>query len=1287
VTATVRYRKPIELLRLGRQHAIVEASAGTGKTYVLEHLVIELLLSTGATLEQILLVTFTEKAAAELTHRIRRKLEELVDMDAGHPRAREAADAPDEECWRLDGPARERLRRALLGFDRASIFTIHAFCQRVLNENAFLHGRLFDEEAVNEEEAFHAAFVETLRREIAPDPSGALLLEAWRRAGQDLARLERRVLFECHKKLAGIHPPRPDSLRPEAVFDPERIARAVAAWPVLDEDDERLCKTLQRSKIHYQTARSLVARLRAVTTALGAAAEGPAALLGAIERLERASTWTKKKDGLFRSIYDAAAPKVAGDPVVDVIRQAALALDAALPPLAALLTARILPPTAARLARRKREAGQFDFQDMLTLVARSLEGDGPRARGLIAALRARYRHALVDEFQDTDEVQWQIFRRLFFTEGAQVLTLVGDPKQSIYSFRGADVHTYLRARGEVEAVQPAVFLSASFRATADLVAAQNAILEQRDPQPFFRADGAIQYDHPVSCGQPELALLDGAGQPAPPVVVLDVARDPAAAPGAKLPLWQIKPALLGAMAGEIGRLLAQPTRLFLRQRPGQPAVPIGARDIYVLTRTIRESREIGEALRAARIPFAYFKQEKLFDTLEAREVRDLLRALADPDDRTARLRAWITGFFGLTLPELAACDDLPADHPLMARLQEWRGLGEAGRFDRLFARIIDDSGIVCRALFAHGSGSGSGERSLTNVLHLFELLQEEAARGRCTLRELAQRLGSYVAGTRRPPEQESDVQRLETDADAVQIMTIHQSKGLEAAVVFVYGATWRFPGSNVRAFHDAAGRRVIRVGRQPEQEERIYFDEEDDEERRVLYVALTRARARLYLPRYPLKPIISLRGSYRFINERLHALLGGITPDQVRRLFAAVPVLAPSEVAPAAGGAALAGAIAGWEPPAALLAAAETPADFRLAADTRAGFLVTSYSAVSRRQGRFVPTGSVGDLDADGAGPVDSDGDGDPDGGGGAAVTIGDPIADPDPDPDELDLGAAVLAPTLSPPDELPRGRLSGSFLHELLEHLPLDTLVGRPPLEDWRRRPQIEALFERMRRRHDRRAAHLPHAQRLIHTALTVPVRLGDAMIEGGLASVEMPTREMEFLFPIPERAHPLFLDRRVDEPAGGAKGDVHGDGRDSDGRGGHGDSDGDADGPPRLWPIGRGVVKGFIDYLFQHEGRVYVCDWKGDWLPDWQPARLAAHCEQHYAVQAQLYTLATLRLLGLTGGADFDRRFGGVLYCFLRGMREGDPGAGLFFHRPSWPEIIRWERSMLEPRYWGLS
>ena len=656
------------------------------------------------------------------------------------------------------------------------------------------------------------------------------------------------------------------------------------------------------------------------------------------------------------------------------------------------------------------------------------------------------------------------------------------------------------------------------------------------------------------------------------------------------------------MADEIRRLLSPDGALSLHNSDGPKRIT--ARDIFVLAFTNSECNEIGETLRAAGLPFAFYKEDNLFQTSQAKDVLDLLRAIAEPDDRTLRARAFLTAFFALDLADLAFRPD-DAD-PLLRRLFEWRDLALAGDFGALFAGILQQSGLVCREICFSPS-----ERALTNYLHIFEVLQEEAARSHAGLRELVETLGAYVNGTRLPPGDERNLQRLESDADAVQVMTVHKAKGLEADVVFLYGGFNRRTPASLRVFHDRRDRRVVHLGSLDPQEQQDYASEIADEDRRMLYVALTRARARLYLPHCPASSS-GIPGPYRLFGPILDKLLADA---KTSRLFHRVPVACPAE-APVELPAPSSAALSAWQPP-------ELPADlaateFHQIAKQRAGFVVTSYTGVKRRHGGFVVPEEPADLS-----------------------TANEPT-----EPD---------APAPVDPRELARGRLSGIFLHAILEQVPLDSLTGSGSSAEWAAQPEIAKLLQRLAHRHERDPDQIAHAAHLVHTALSTPLRLGDCLVPA-LGQARPSLREIEFLYPIPEEHHQLL------GQTGLAREDGH------------------------AWSIERGLVKGFIDYLFEHEDRIYLCDWKGDWLPSWDSDRLRAHCENNYAIQARLYTLAVLRLAGLSNRAAFERRFGGVLYCFLRGMRPGDTEAGVYFRRPDWQTVLNWQAEMLGSEFWGL-
>ena len=1184
MSAAIRYPRPPELDQLGTRHAVVEASAGTGKTYLLEHLMVELLLNHGARMEEILVVTFTERATAELCLRLRKKLSDLCHLSV------EPADAKQANCWLIDDKARGRLRDALLAFDRATISTIHGFCRGILGDHAFLHRRMFDEQAVDEKDAFHTAFVECLRDDFAVQPELKPYLRAWLSTGHSAADLE-SDLGACTRELARIFPPRPEALQPQ--FDEAALAAAVTAWPAETAGDPTLAERLKRSGIKGSTAKAVLARVAALSEMVAEAGKTGDIAAFLMQLQTKESVW---KERGFPYLLDHLAI-AAADAKVSALHRATASIRDARAPLLAAVAHKFLPLVRARLQERKRAAGLYDFQDMLTLVAERLGGEDPPAQLLLSTLRRRYKYALIDEFQDTDDVQWFIFRRLFFeSREHHVLTVIGDPKQAIYRFRGADVHTYLRARTEImQAGGALVKLAQNFRSTQAVIDGYNAVFDRSTG--FFRAGSGIDYAQPVTCGRAR-GLVGTDDQPRPGVVIFDVQAPE------RTPVADIRRVLRRQIADEIRRLLSDDGALFLRD--GSAHKRIAARDIFVLAFTNNECLEVGETLRGAGLPFAFYKEDNLFQTSHAKDVLDLLRAIAEPDNPTLRARAYLTAFFALDLADLAQRDRPDDADPLLRQLFEWRDLALSGDFGALFARVLAQSGVVSRDICLSQS-----ERALTNTLHIFEVLQEEATRTHASLRELVETLGAYVNRTRLPPGDERNLQRLESDADAVQVMTVYKAKGLEADVVFLYGGLNRGTHSSAPVFHDQQDQRVAHLGSLDPLEKDTYAKEIADEDRRVLYVALTRARGRLYLPRCP-AGLSGVAGAYRMLGPIFDKLLGDAGTGG---LFHCVPVVC-RENAGLESPVFAAAALSHWQPPA--LPPDASAAEFHKIARERAGFVVTSYTGVKRRHGGFVVPEDPADLS-----------------------TANEPF--------EHDLPAPV------DPHELSRGRLSGIFLHAILEEVPLDSLTAPSSSAEWAAQPQIAQLLARLAHRHERDPGQITHAAHLVHTALSTPLRLGDCLVPG-LGWARPSLREVEFLYPMPEQDHPLLGQTLVAQEG------------------------------TRAWSIERGLVKGFIDYLFEHEGRVYLCDWKGDWLPSWDSDRLRIHCENNYDIQARLYTLAVLRLAGLSDRAAFERRFGGVLYSFLRGMRPGDEQAGIYFRRPDWQTVLDWQAEMLGSEFWGL-
>jgi exodeoxyribonuclease V beta subunit len=1119
---------------------VIEASAGTGKTFTLEHLVVDLVLREGTPLESILVVTFTEKAAQELQVRLRAKLRGLLE-------GTEAPAAPGEDAWRIDETARARLAEALVRFDRATIATIHAFCQRVLTEHAFVHRRPFSQTLVDGRAAFERAFVDVLRTELAREEAPRRWLEAW----LDTASLRRLVeLGWTAASRGGVLSPR---------FDSRELERGLAELRKAPTHFRAVRPMLVRGGVRGDALRRAEAGLRRLLE-LAEVAErsGPAAFLQALEAAESP----------IAPLLEICRPAADRQPGLRHLAEALDLLERSVAPFASAVLQVVLPRVTRRLQAQKALKGELDFSDMLRLVDESLAG--PSGEALARALRERYAVALIDEFQDTDPVQWSVFRRLFLAPGAAGrLFVIGDPKQAIYGFRGADVGTYLEARDELLATGGTrAVLGESFRASPPLLDALNCLFDPSAPLPFF--PGAIDYAEPVRAGRPEGAALLEPEAPGPAAVLLQPALEEAP-PGAR----GARKALAGIIGDEIASLLDS-ARTLIRHPGEAPPRPLLAREIFVLTRSAVEGREIAELLAARGLPAALYKQEGLFQSPEAHDVRALLAAVADPHRPGRALRAWRTPFFGVPLERLPACTDLRASDPLVARLLEWSALADARDYPRLFARILEQSGITERLVFAEH------DRALTNHLHLFEILQAEARDGRPPIGELLDRFTAFMEGRRRPVGEDGNVERLESDRDAVQVMTMHKSKGLEAEVVFLYGGLTD-PRGQVHPFHEDGVRRLF-VGREPPERAR---KDAEEETRRLAYVALTRARTRLYVPFFGAGPdggplVENLGGLQALLEPHLADQAEPSATWALRRR----PPPPPEAPAPPD----LAARLADWRPPPELLERPRASLSFAELRSERWGPIVTSYSRMK---------GELGSGDRADRGAAE-----------------GEPAS-----AEELSASAPAKPPA---PEELPPGAASGRFLHEVLERVDVRRAAAEPDPEAWSELPEVRAVLDEALARHRRRPLHRAHGARLVHAALTAPLCLGSQRtLHGGLADADRWVREMEFLFTLP--AAPTS-----------------------------------------------GFVKGFIDVVLEVEGRLYVLDWKSDDLASHDPDEIDRHVRAHYLLQAEIYAVAAVRMAGIASEEEYEARFGGALYVFLRGLGSSTPGAGQWFRRPSWRELL---------------
>jgi exodeoxyribonuclease V beta subunit len=1158
----------LETIDLGA-HAIIEASAGSGKTYTLEHLVLELV-ARGAPIEEILVVTFTDKATREMRQRVRARLV-----------ASRAAVLATGASSRLAA----RLGAAVAGFDRAPISTIHAFCQRALAEHAFASGRPFAFQRTDGRESFGHAWRQLVRTGLA---GGAALRPGQAALRSALTAMAARGDGAVGRLEALLHTwmLEPGEVRPP--FEAVEAARALLAMPTTHElvADAALAPRWAEllSEIPSLTARARVRdALIELATALGphrealelALAEGRdvADTLAWGPALAWASSSTDPR-GLETNVAlcarHLAALGATSAPGREVTLEATLrVLHRSLGSPVPYLVATVLPQVKELWAREKRDAASLDFDDMLTALRDAVVRD-PAVR---RALRARHRHALVDEFQDTDEVQWEIFRRLFVEpdeeagpdEAGRTLVVIGDVKQAIYGFRSADVHTFedacrdLEARGARRAA-----LMESYRSSAAMLEGLDRVFAGRPDEPSL-ARGLAGYEHPLRAGLPGRRALGEDGSEAPAIVVQHLVG----APELRLPL--IRRALADAIAKECRALVAGGLGL-VDDAEAAPR-PVRLSEIFVLTRSASEGLEVAEAFRRQGVPHAFFKQDGLFRTREAREVLEVLRALADRHDRNLTTRALLGPFFGVPLRELPAAHAIDSGHPLSRRLTRWAGLAAEGRIAALFTAMLEGSGLSRRELYLH-----QGERALVNYRHLLELLLALAIERRLHVGELALELSRRIeraeAGASGDDE---DVQKLESERDAVQILTMHKSKGLEAEVVFVLGGLGKPPKRRLapRVVHERAeGGRARRVAWAvaddglAETEISVDLDgvgvplaralerEAREEDERLYYVAMTRAKRRLYLPYFgsPPRPMPRrddvaydpphLKGSYRVLNDRLRALaeagelVGGVFSVQTIEVGPRVRARATASALPAPA-------------PAREAAVTTLPAQERARLCARyAGFEVTSYTrmkALSRARGA---------LEADGRG----------------AASV------------ELAPSLALLAgevPLESPGASGPGGARFGVLVHGVIEDV-LEARASALDAASLASLPSVEARMATSGATSEERNLALELASRALRTPIETPC----LSLPMGLAHVERRAVEMPFLFPVPERSHP---------PLASGQG---------------------------MLVVERGFVRGVIDVLFEHEGLTYVLDWKTDRLPSYDEPTLREHVEEDYRVQIALYT-----------------------------------------------------------------
>ncbi len=1145
---------------LDKGTVLLEASAGTGKTYALVGILLRLLLEEEiATIDQALVVTFTIAATDELKNRLRKGLVTALAACEGRPVTGEFF----QGLARHGDKGAGILRAALAQFDRVSIATIHGFCKRVLDETAFESREPFDLDfALDEVPLWELAAEDALRRVRAlPYATLGAVLDHRDLAPAKLVAQYR--LWQRHPDVV---------LRPEAP-DPETCLRAlqesvVPAAATFDDTIAQRLADVSWTKGDSPLAPDPEGALARLRTRLASEPELaiPMLLDFSAERLEA----TKRKK----------PPQPLSHPFLDACTAVAAAFDTAFAHVRSLL----LRSMHERIDAHKREQRVLSFSDLLQRTLAALR-DPSRAKIVLEALGSRYTAALIDEFQDTDSVQYEIFSTCFAN---RPLFLVGDPKQSIYGFRGADLETYFAA--QKDAVARAT-LDDNHRSSHELVHATNLL--------FARSEAFV--DQRLLFAPVRAAARPGA---------LGIAGDPGApfrwrflpptttGKAALVPTDVAEERIAKDIAAEISRLLRCGARI--------DRTPVRPRDIAVLTRTNRQAILVQDTLRDTGIVAAIGKAGDVFETDEIDDVERILTAVLQPVDLSRARSAMATRLWGFDARRLAALDpDGTAFDTELARLDRWRQTWMRRGFVVAKEQMLDDLGAEARLLAIAG-----GERRLTNFQQIFEMLHEAEHEHHLSPEGLLQWLRHE-----RTHQDEIDYQRrelrLESDDDAVQILTVHGSKGLQYEIVFCPFA-WGGRGQPRAPLlvQDGATREIVFSIDDHPTATALGDEERLAEDVRLVYVAVTRSKRRCYVHWGPIGS--PQAGSWR---SALAWLLHPAPPPRGRADWLNTWAKATKDDLPA-----FATTLA------ALVARSDGTMSIDVVPEAPDPVPVTPPPVAATR----APRTAVRKPYAFALHSFTS-------------MVAGAPTAEPAPEVED----PATTSPTPAPPSGIfafRRGAHAGQCLHSILEHVDLAALDGGAA------RDLVAATLREYGL--DDPAAHEgpidPVDDVLANLRAVAAARVGTAGPSLGALCGGERIAEWPFALPLP-RAQTLDLANALRRHGSGPAREY---------------ADRIEQLPQRTL---RGFLTGFVDLVVRHDDRYWVLDWKSNHLgntrADYGPAALTAAMHHHdYVLQYHLYVLALHRHLAVRL-PDYrpERHLGGACYVFLRGAEPGTD-SGMF-------------------------
>lgn len=1216
----------------------LEASAGTGKTYNLERVVCELIERYDLSVESILVVTFTNKAARELKERIRKLLNERA------------------------ASGNENLLEARKNFDKAPIFTIHAFCQHVLQSYPFESSSPFSQEFLTDSSLAEEGVEEVLYRQFMSIPQEkrdhlrSFFAQGLDEGSQNLVRDAVKALDEGDS----IRIPS-DTLIRKVLEETElyrkgegEIRKAADELFAFAPDAERIHSIFKELKTGF---RPVTAQNAALVWEVLPASDG---LYSWLDRLFKKSGNKKscienllclREDTLREKSKDGkGASDLANSEDTALCRGVEHffeALEPLLDPsdssktiyfktLSFSFLKEIVDEALPIIQNKKNLRGARDFSDLIRVLSDILEKepDGP----LATVLRKQYQVVLVDEFQDTDRRQWSIFRTVFDSPGHNYF-LIGDPKQSIYGFRGADLTVYFEAC-ETVAEENRYSLGINYRSRKEMVAACNTIFSRLfalevpgfSPVPFEE----------VGAGNETVALpVDKQGISQAALQLCEISLDDDSVITQKT--GRLKDKWMDWASEEIESLLSG--SLLLKDENETRQIEAG--DIAVLMEKNGDCEAMQLILASRGISSVIFSERKIMESEEAKIFASLLHALASPGNRGGAGAFLLSSAFALSPEELQGLRESEAYEEYLLFLRKAQDHCNQGKLIQFFRVIFEEELPLS---FMKGRDSwrnrllkqSGGQRACTNLTHLAEIFHNEQRQRSLDSGEL---YDLFLHQMNDPDGDEERQVRLDQDGQAVQILTHHSSKGLEFPVVFFFGAMGKgVPPKSSQLNYYWDGKRYKDYLINSDSKKKA--DLSDWEERkRLYYVSLTRASSLLYMPWFP-------EGDFTYLSSLYAALLRDSLVEEDDEVFNAKNL---QEIWPLHSNYKFINTKVNQRSPQKRVVneriasglqnlALERPDlfSYRFEPFQKSGNTFTDSENLSENPGRdkkvvlSVPEWkspdyfrervtaviSFSSLTSDVHGSVSPDEDADRD------------RQEESPHTEEL-TGALGLT----------RGAGFGNLVHCILEEM--DYSYAEEKLSVWLEEdtlfdPHKAQLFIEERAlkffnqnwwRENKRALCT-----MIFDVLNCPLETVGPLRE--LSSGQR-KHELEFLMST-EDGSQLSLDD---------------------------------------WStiLEKGYLKGFIDLIFEKDGKLYIADWKTTVPPgkgslrDYAPANLNKTMILHrYDLQAMIYAFALRRYMkSLNPDFSYEKEFGGIYYFFVRGMGS-DGSRGVHFIRPSEEAVL---------------